>query len=369
MGKILIKRVVFISDHYRSRQERNVKILFGLISPVFMDADIEVIILPNTAQYLDEKKWTKSLDGVGNSVLADVDLKDTAVIGFEINPIDRLHLNEKKIPWINIEIHPIRFLEDLYFSVTSSFPFDFNQLSCSEKHIHLTANYLKLKNLERKFDIESNTLLIIGQTPADKSVYFDGEFKSLLSYIDKLEVLSEKHDAVYYRPHPVESDVHTDKEIVKKFNASILSDMNYYDLLAADQLKTVCGISSSSMHEAKYFHKEVVFLEERIKSFTRPVSLRSLLECNELWFDGLLSIDSKGLSGESFTLPDNTCRDIFGYWSYRTPFDTINDKIKEIVQIVNESEAKAEEAYNALNSISWKITEPLRELKAFMQKK
>lgn len=369
METILIKKVIFISDHYRSRQERNVKILFGLISPVFLDLDIKVEILSDTAQYLDKEKWADSLDEAGTSVLADHDLGDAAVVGFEINPLDKSFLSDKNIPWINVEIHPIRFLGDLYFSVTASFPFGFDLLSCSEKQIHLAANALKLKNLDLEYGIGENVLVIIGQTPADKSIYFDSEFKSLLNYIDTLEVLCSQHDTIYYRPHPVESDPKIDEEIVKKFNAPILSDMSYYDLLSADQVQTICAISSSSLHEAKYFHKDVVFLEERVKEFSKPISLKSLLECNELWFDGLLSIDSKKLKREKFEFPENFCRDIFGYWSYRTSFDEIRSEIQDIRDIITVAKAKADEAHSALTSTSWKITEPLREFKTFMQKK
>ena len=215
-----------------------------------MGLDIEVEILPDTADCIDEKKWVASLDGIGRSALEDHDLSDAVVIGFEINPIDRSFLDSKDIPWVNIEIHPLRFLEDLYFSVTASFSFDFDSLSCSEKHIQLAANVLRLKNLESEYGLEENALLIIGQTPADKSIYFYGQFKSLLDYMEILERLSREHDTIYYRPHPVETDQKVDEEIIRRFHAKSLPEIGYYDLLSADQIQTVCGISSSGLHEA-----------------------------------------------------------------------------------------------------------------------
>ena len=369
MGEDLIKKVYFISDYYRSRQERNVKILFGLISPIFMNSGVEAEILPNTEQYVDEKKWVETLNGGKGSVLENYDLNESVIIGFEINPADKNYLNEHDISWINIEIHPIRFLEDLHFSVTASFPFDFDSLSRSEKHIQLAANVLRLKNLECSYDIEENALIIIGQTPADKSVYFDGEFKSLIDYVETLEELCTMHNAVYYRPHPVETDNKVAEEIIRRFDAKTLSDISYYDLLSADQVKTVCGISSSSLHEAKYFHKNIVFLEKRIKEFSRPISLQSLLECNELWFDSLLSVDSRKMKKEKFDLLDNLCRDLYGYWSYETRATIASATAQEANAIAKEAGAKADIAYQALNSTSWRMTEPLRELRAFIQKK
>ncbi len=333
-----------------------------------MGLNIEVEMLPDTADYLDEEKWAAFLDGIGRSALEDHDLSDTAVIGFEINPIDRSFLDSRDIPWVNIEIHPLRFLEDLYFSATASFPFDFDLLACSEKHIQLAANVLRLKNLESEYTIEENALLIIGQTPADKSVYFDGQFKSLLDYMETLETLSREHDTIYYRPHPVETDQKVDEEIMRRFHAKSLPEIGYYDLLSADQIQTVCGISSSSLHEARWFGKKAVFLENRIKQFTHPISLKSLLNANELWFKGLLSLESKSFPKEEFVIQDNLCRDIFGYWSYKTPFDEMNKKILDIYETTTIAKAKADEAHMALTSTSWKITEPLRDFKTFFRK-
>lgn len=369
----MIKKIIFISDHYRNKQERNVKILFGLISPIFLDLNIKIEILPNSAQDFDEEKWVKSLDGIGESTLVDIDLEDTAIIGFEINPIDKTFLDSRAIPWINIEIHPIRFLEDLYFSVTSSFAFDFDLLSCNENQIHFTANTLKLKNLEQKLDIKDNALIIVGQTPRDKSLYFDHEFKSLLHYIKKLEKLCESHDAIYFRPHPIETDVEVDEAIIKRFGVSILPDMNYYDLLSADQVSTICGISSSSLYEAKYFGKAVTFLEERVKIFAKPISLKSLLECSQLWFDGLLSLDDKQYKMQKFELYENLCRDLYGYWSYETQVRKASDiafgahiDACEAIAKADEAIIKANRIQHVLESTSWKITKPLRLLKSLV---
>lgn len=363
LKKEAIKKIIFISDHYRSRQERNIKILFGLLSPIFMESGISVEMLPDVVQYLDTERWRRGLDGIGVSALSDYCLDDAAVIGFEINPLDITYLNDHDTPWINIETHPIRFLEDLHFSVTASFSFDFDVISCGEKQIQLAANIQKLEYLERSKDLEDNILVILGQTPADKSIYFDGKFKSLLDYTDKLDALCNEHKNVLYRPHPIETDARVDAEIIKRYNASIKNGMNFYELVSAKQVKTVCAISSSSLHEAKYFHKQSIFLEERIKIFSKPISLKSLLECNTLWFDGLLSIDSREFKKEKFEPAANLCRDFYGYWSYETKMTRAADLASRA--LIKASLAEAE-ASRIMDSASWKITEPLRKLRILL---
>ncbi len=357
-----------MSDHYRRRQARNVKILYGLISPLFLDVGIKMSTFSDDDRYVDEKRWIKSLDGEGISVLNGHNFDDTAVIGFEINPIDKIFLSKNHIPWINIEIHPIRFLEDLYFSVTSSFDFNFDLLSCDEKQIQFTANILKLKNLERPYDIEDNALVIIGQTPDDKSIYFDHTFTSLLDYLDQLEALSKEHDHIYYRPHPIESDKAVDAEIMKRFDASILPDINYYDLISSNSIKTVCGISSSSLHEAKYFQKNVIFLEKRINTFSQPVSLKSLLESDALWFKELLSMEEKRSSKNIFIFRENLCRDLYGYWSYETSARQATSLADTALLRANEANSKATEAHQVLTSTSWKLTEPLRNIMSYFKR-
>jgi hypothetical protein len=184
-----------------------------------------------------------------------------------------------------------------------------------------------------------------------------------------LEKLCKAHETVYYRPHPIESDPDVDETIKQQLHAQTLpGDIGYYELLSSDAIQTVCGISSSSLHEAPWFGKKALFLEERVKSFSRPVSLASLLNSDDLWFRGLLALGNEESPKEPFAIPPNTCRDIFGYWSYKTPFDTMEQKIREIHETTTIAKAKADEAHNALTSFSWKITEPLRRMRSLLKK-
>ena len=324
----MIKKILFVGDFYRGDQKRNVRILYELISPVFNNLNIDVSILPEFAGFASHEKWCASLSGREESILCRYNLENMAIIGFEINPIDIAYLDRNNIPWLNFEVHPIRFLDDLYFSITSSFHFDFTQLSADENSIHFAANTIKLRNLNVDFPIKENSLLIVGQTPYDKSVFFDGEFKSLLNYLKSLEEVILQYDDIYYRPHPNLSCHDVDVQIARRFEVKSLNNLNYYDALSCEKLVAVCGISSSCLYEAPYFNKKITFLEKRKKQFAKPVKLQKVLECSELWFDHFLSApDLKRTS--SVAVPENICRDAYGYWAYETVLSKFSVEVQQ----------------------------------------
>lgn len=311
----MINKIYFIGDHYRGDQDYNIAILFGLISPLFYDLDIQVEILKDTRRFAHSNRWIGSLIKTGNSSLDEYDLSNTAIIGFEMNPMDITFLNSHHIPWIDFEIHPIRFLNDLHFSIKSSFLFDFESLAASENFIKFVANSIKLRNLNQDFHIEENSLMIVAQSPTDKSVFFDNQFKSLSNYMNSLENIVNQYEHVYFRPHPYLSDIEIGKKVMKSLNATLLNQYSYYDLLSSDKLKAISGISSSCLYEAKYFDKDVFFLENRAKIFSQPIALKNILESSNKWLKAFLQSE-ENFEAMSFPVQDNLCRDFYGYWSY-----------------------------------------------------
>lgn len=67
--------------------------------------------------------------------------------------------------------------------------------------IEFYANIFKLKSSQ--LFIHQNSLLIVGQAFSDKSVFFDDGFKSLEYYFDRLDLITQKYNKVYYRHHPL----------------------------------------------------------------------------------------------------------------------------------------------------------------------
>lgn len=310
----MIERIIFLEDLYRRDQKKNITMLYLLMTPIFSETNLKLEILTNEKPLT---MWESTLRKDAVSILSDYNLNSACVIAFELNPVDKIYLQEKGIPWINIEIHPIRFLDDLCFSVTSSFQHRFADKLIQRPYIDLCVNKQKIKNYGKTLNLKPNSLLIIAQTKQDKSVYFDNEFKSLLDYIDALRSIAKGYDNIYYRSHPLFINEEVDKMIISEFNAEYLNSASIYDILCDNSIKGVAGISSSVLHEAAYFNKEVHFLEQRIKHFNDPVFLKDLYDNHELW-RAFIPEYKPNDSCSNIYLSDNMCRDCFGYWAYET---------------------------------------------------
>ena len=207
---------------------------------------------------------------------------------------------------------------------------------------------------------DENSLLIIGQTPIDKSVYFDSEFKSLMSYEKNLKRICKEYDKIYYKPHPHLSDAKVDDWVINETNAKIVkSNLSLYDLLACSNLRGIVGISSSSLYEAKYFNKKVYFLEERVINFSKPISLQSLFNFPNLWVKSL--IDGASIESPRIFVEKNTCRDHYDYWSYENHSAILEAKIKDFNLIANNTKQKCDEISIIANNA--KYTSELANIK------
>ena len=382
----MIDRIYFIGDYYRGDQSRNVHILYTVLLPLLREYNIETNIL-HTKEIFTFDDWMSSLKGTRLSFLEQCGLSSCdMIIGFEINNIDLDFLNKNSIPWINFKIHPIRFLDDLYFSIQSSFDFELSAHTIKKDHIYFYGEVLKLKS--EVIPIDKNSLLIVGQTPFDKSVFFDDEFKGLNSYFSDLDQIVHKYDRIYYRHHPNLTNHKLDQEIIERYNATLTNNHSYYELLASNGIVAVTGISSSALHEANYFGKKVYFLESRHEVFSEPISLKMLYYHSEKWI-GKFKSNRIDLVNLYINFEDNLLRKLYGNWSYPVIEESVKImtnqltnaevKAKQAQEQAQNAEVKAkqaqEQAQNAwnyyhmmVNSNSWKITEPLRKLGILFRK-
>ena len=326
-----MQHVLFSGDLHRPRpakQYRNTRALYRLLSPTFRSLDLQ-ISLDKVKNTHNLEEWSQTLLGKSPSRFIHYNLEETLVVGFEMNPSDLSYLTHKNIPWLNIEIHPLRFLDDLCFSIQSSPSYDFGKLSEPESSIQLAVAQQK-QLFHKKFQshksitaLRGNSLLILGQTPVDKSVFFNGSFKSLTDYLEPLKAISQDYDHIYYRPHPLADSSHTNQIIYETLQAQSLVKPNFYHLLASEKISAVTGISSSTLHEAQWFEKQVFFLEPKHKKFTFPINLNRLLGSVNEWGPHLM-----GASHNSHTfqepsksdtpIPPNTLRRIYGGWSFNS---------------------------------------------------
>ncbi len=152
--------------------------LFFKLSNINLDKDI-------THFYYDIEKITdESID-----YLREYMSSENLIIGYELSEQTKAILEKMNIIYIDMWLHPIRFLDDIIFGFKSNneevhkLIFKFNIIS---DLYHLYANRIKVvhyKGWERnEIEIPKNSALFIGQMLNDKSVNEKGKYLSVLNY-------------------------------------------------------------------------------------------------------------------------------------------------------------------------------------------
>ncbi len=167
---------------------------------------------------------------------------------------------------LNLSIHPLRFGDDIFFNFETNDDALRIKLKKYEVNYDIFYHYADITKATYLQSIKndkyhSDSLLLIGQTERDK-VIFDGyKHLSLLDYMEDIKKLSLDYQYIYFKPHPyAKNNKHIYKMLKKEFdNITIVHD-NIYHLLSSNNIKTVAGLNSSVLYEAKYFRKDVQFL-------------------------------------------------------------------------------------------------------------
>lgn len=366
----MISKVILIGDPYRGEQAPNIERIKGLFAPLLRQLGVEVQtciteINCNMDRDVWIPIWEKSLATYPEFVTASLNLENTAVIGFEIPESELNYLNECNLPWINFCIHPLRFLDDLYLDVTTSFNYDMHNMKASPGLIDFCTEAIKLSSPSPLNNIRQKTLLICGQVWFDRSVYFDGKFRSLEDYLPQLDILVQQYERVLYKPHPAFESEKITEIIVQRYHAQNCANINTYDLFSSGEVHTVCAISSSVLSEAPYFGVQAIFLEPQAKCYGSAINYRSLLDNADFWERGLLGRHKVGNDLNFSTIvPPNYLRKIFGSWAFCTEEMRLQQRL-EIVEVkVQKAQQSAQNLENMLRDIyastSWRITAPLR---------
>ena len=112
--------------------------------------------------------------------------ENSFVIGFEIPEIIINIFEKYNIKYIDIIIHPIRYLDDLLFGFRTNSQLIFSKLKqyqVNPKEFIVSAGIHKA-TISRKplLNLEKNSALFTGQVEIDKSLIKDGRFLSILDF-------------------------------------------------------------------------------------------------------------------------------------------------------------------------------------------
>ena len=330
--------VAVIGDFDRGDQALNVRKLQSLFAPLLQHCGVECLAF--TTQINEEKEISNWLPYWKSAILSnevnwpsELKLSNLCVIGFEVRKKYLEFLSLNRVPWVNLAIHPLRFLDDLYFDVTTSFEFNLIEGAASEGLILQSASILRQRFPISASKLECSRLAIIGQTPIDKSVFFEGRFFNLLDYLPKIDKIAKKYKTVIYKPHPLLSDIDVDAKIVERYQAETIGVKDTYEWLIRGEISEICGISSSLIHEAPFFNIKSTFLDKRASSFGPPISYKWLVENTQFWAEGLLGLSkvSRSQTHISSVTPKNFLRNTFGAWGYtRIDEDALKSNIDHL---------------------------------------
>lgn len=263
------------------------------------------------------------------------------IIGYELSEATKRILDDIGVLWIDIWLHPIRYLDDVLFSFSSSNPEINNELkkySLDEYLYYLYGDRLKVqyyKGYRRpQVKAENNSALFIGQTLNDKAICDKGKMLSLLDFKKEFERLGSKYNKVYYSRHPYVK--HGDNEIleyIRSTDFAEITDENAYNLILSGKISEVASVSSSVAIEAKYLGVKSTILFKPVVDVSNDSNYSSIHQSfvnPKFWKEVLTPIfkTNESVPDIDFLNGKDKIRDMLGfYWSYRHI-----DKLEDIRQ-------------------------------------
>jgi predicted HAD superfamily hydrolase len=196
---------------------------------------------------------------------------NSLVIGYELSEETRQILDISNVIYIDIWLHPIRFMDDNFFAFVSNS----NKINDKLKKHHLSENYFRL--YADKLKVQSymgwnkyekivnkvllpNSALFVGQTLTDKAICRNGQMLNVLNFKDLFTELTHKFDHVYFSRHPMFAGDDSEQiKFVTSFPNVQITTLQGYRLLISEQIKHISAISSSLVYEALFFGKSISY--------------------------------------------------------------------------------------------------------------
>ena len=355
-----IDRIVFTSDIFRPNregsknpQEQNLRWLAGLLGP-FVEEATGLPVTVATADAVsgsfgalyaeaglspDLDNWAALYETLPET-LADrlSDAFATAlVIGFEMPPSLRTLLARRGIPCVDVVLHPVRYMADLFFGFASDTPGIAARLEAyamSEAAARVATAPLRAHAARHaRPDLPRDTVLFIGQASIDRSMISGGRFLRPADYADRLVSLIEAgavHDTVAARLHPVERNAAVLETLSRTRFRIVEPAEPVYALLSSGRVGSVVSLSSSVGEEARFFGVEARYglaLSTPVRYRESPpdqpghVSILDAYLSADFWRDCLAPAVAVGpMDGlPPIARPDLLRRSLRGYWGYE-PF-------------------------------------------------
>jgi hypothetical protein len=189
-------------------------------------------------------------------------LRHRFCVGYELPPWLVNLLQEHNIPFIDIRLHPVRFLDDLLFAVRACAHETQAALLAMAVHESEVLATAGLREAMCRFISEArvpdDTLLVAGQLPFDSTQIVGGTFFDAFPMAAAIHAICAGYKAVVLKPHPLDR-CHSLLEVAAAAPTGVIGviEDNVYRMLSLPQISAVLTVNSGLAHEAPYFGKRV----------------------------------------------------------------------------------------------------------------
>lgn len=183
-------------------------------------------------------------------------------VGWELPPWLRRLLDDRGVPYLDIRLHPVRFLDDLIFAVRAADP-DIQaalyRLAVPEAEVIVTAGLrVAMGRYISQAAVPDGTLLVAGQRRFDSTQIHAGAFWDAAPHTAAIHALCAEHPATVLKPHPLDPG-HSLLTVAAGAPARVLGVIrdNVYRMMALPQVAAILTVNSGVAVEAGYFGKRV----------------------------------------------------------------------------------------------------------------
>ena len=172
------------------------------------------------------------------------DLHHQFCIGYEMPPWLIHLLDTHRIPYIDLRLHPIRFLDDLLFAVRASVletQAALLSVAIYEFEVFATAGLREaMCRYISDAQIPDNTLLVAGQRRFDSTQIVDGGFFDATARTADIHAICARYEAIALKPHPLDRS-HTLLQVAAAASTHVVGviDDNVYQMLSLPQISAV----------------------------------------------------------------------------------------------------------------------------------
>ncbi len=183
-------------------------------------------------------------------------------VGYELPPWLVRLLEAHAVPYVDLRLHPVRFMDDLLFAARASCPdtqAELLSMAVSESEVLATAGLREaMCRYISEARVPDDTLMVAGQRRFDSTQIVGGDFFDAHRLTAEIHALCAGYAAVVLKPHPLDRH-HSLLEVAAAAPTRVIGVINdnAYRMMALPQVGAILTVNSGVAYEAPYFGKRV----------------------------------------------------------------------------------------------------------------